>query len=116
MAGRHPLIAFLAGLPQFDAIALTDSVLELRSGCVVSASRSAAAGDADSRFRLNLAWPGGSRSAAPTHEVDAYKYIALQVQEAARLGFDLQLMAQSAERAMLDASEWRSDVKGDESP
>ncbi|RKT14102.1 hypothetical protein B0G69_7330 [Paraburkholderia sp. RAU2J] len=84
MAGRHPLIAFLAGLPQFDAIALTDSVLELRSGCVVSASRSAA-GDAGSRFRLNLAWPGGSGSAAPTHAVDAYKYIALQVQEAARL-------------------------------
>ncbi|CAB3698576.1 hypothetical protein LMG27174_03550 [Paraburkholderia rhynchosiae] len=36
MSGRHPLIAFLAGLPQYEAVPLRDCVVELRTGCVVS--------------------------------------------------------------------------------
>ncbi|CAB3698598.1 hypothetical protein LMG27174_03551 [Paraburkholderia rhynchosiae] len=41
------------------------------------------------------------------YSVDAYKYLALQVQEAAKLGFDMKLSSESAERAMVEASEWR---------
>jgi hypothetical protein len=42
--------------------------------------------------------------------VEAYKYVALQVHEAPRLGSETKLTAQAAERAMLDASEWSPDA------
>lgn len=103
MSARHPIIAFLAGLPQFDAVTHRDAVRELRSGCVVSAA-SDAASRAATRFELHLHWPGDPPRTH--HPVDAYKYVALQVQEAAQLGFDLKLTAQSAEAALVDASEW----------
>ena len=48
--------------------------------------------------------------------VDAYKYVASQVQEAARRGFDLQLAAQGAEPAMLVASKWRRDAADEQEP
>ncbi|MGN8137727.1 hypothetical protein ACTJLC_23795 [Paraburkholderia sp. 22099] len=103
MSSRHPIIAFLAGLPQFEALLHEDAVLDLRSGCIVSRCEPATT-EAGLRFRLNVRWPG---HAAPNpHPVDAYKYVALQVQEASHLGFDLKLTAESAELAMIAASDW----------
>jgi hypothetical protein len=61
----------------------------------------------DALIALRQAWCGC---------VDAYKYAALQVQEAARLGFDLPLAAQGAEQAMLVASERRLDAADEQVP
>jgi hypothetical protein len=107
MSGRHPLIAFLAGLPQFEDVSLQDCVVELRTGCVVSKHEPPGEGGAG-KFLLDLRWPGMSDSTSC--HVDAYTYLALQVQEAAKLGFDMKLSSESAARAIVEASEWRPEM------
>ncbi|HYS68513.1 MAG TPA: hypothetical protein VEN30_32485 [Paraburkholderia sp.] len=55
MSSRHPIIAFLAGLPQFEALLHEDAVLDLRSGGIVSRCEPSSS-EAGSRFQLNVQW------------------------------------------------------------
>ena len=81
---RHPMIQFLATLPQFDVVILDDAVIEMRSGTVVRMHQGH--GDTAHSDRLTLVWPGQSTD-KPVH-VDGKKYLDMAVRVAVRLGAD----------------------------
>ena len=77
----HPFLKYLSLLPQFHAFHLHGSVLEMRTGVVVTKVQSDEPKDADA---LNLRFP------AQGHDVECHvngwEYIRLQSLEAKRLG------------------------------
>ncbi len=77
----HPFLKFLSLLPQFHAVHLHESVLEMRTGVVVTKVKSDEPEYADT---LNLRFPG--QSPGVEYHVNGWEYVRLQSLEARRLG------------------------------
>lgn len=77
---RHPVIKFLSTLPQFAAQNLSDAVVHLRYGTVVSLIEYD-----EPKFKgmLSLRWPGQARDEVCF--VDMEKYVSLQISDASAM-------------------------------
>jgi hypothetical protein len=81
---RHPMIQFLAALPQFDVVILDDAVVEMRSGAIVRMHPGH--GESAHSDRLALVWPG--QATDKVCHVDGKKYLEMALRVAVRLGAD----------------------------
>lgn len=94
---NHPLLKFLATLPQFHTKLLEGAVLDMRSGAVVFKHD----GGDEPKYRntLTLRWPGQE----PGHYavVDGEKYGQLQVKEAVLLGADEAVLLPQLKSALI---------------
>ncbi|VVP61594.1 hypothetical protein PS874_06300 [Pseudomonas fluorescens] len=93
---NHPLLKFLATLPQFHTKLLDGAVLDMRSGAVVFKHD----GGDEPKYQntLTLRWPG--QEPGNYAVVDGEKYGRLQVKEAAQLGASEDALLQQLEKAL----------------
>lgn len=94
---NHPLLKFLAGLPQFHTKLLEGAVLDMRTGTFVF--KHDGGDEPKHRNTLNLRWPGQDPSLYAV--VDGEKYGYLQVKEAALLGEDEAALHQQLQKALI---------------
>ncbi|NNJ16725.1 hypothetical protein CSV86_016685 [Pseudomonas putida CSV86] len=81
-SSNHPLLKFLATLPQFHSQLLHSVVIDMRSGAVVS--KYDGGDEPKHRHSLLIRWP--AQTFAGQIIIDGEKYARLQVMEAVDLG------------------------------
>jgi len=93
---NHPLLKFLATLPQFFTALREGGVIDMRSGAFVSKHE----GGDEPKYRDTLAirWPG--QEVGVYAVVDGEKFGRLQVKEAVLLGADERALLQQLEKAL----------------
>ncbi|MCY1408970.1 hypothetical protein D9M71_243040 [compost metagenome] len=95
-SSTHPLLKFLAQLPQFHSQLLHGVVLEMRSGAVVS--KFDGGDEPKHRHSLQIRWP--AQSFDGNIVIDGEKYARLQVMEAVNLGANEEALLRALEVAL----------------
>ena len=93
---NHPLLKFLATLPQFFTALREGGVIDMRSGAFIS--KHDGGDEPKHRDTLNLRWPG--QEVGVYVVVDGEKYGRLQVKEAVLLGADEADLLRQLEKAL----------------
>jgi len=96
MTSNHPLLKFLATLPQFHSQLLHSSVVDMRSGAVVS--KFDGGDEPKHRHSLLIRWPAQTFDGQII--IDGEKYARLQVMEAVAFGVDEDVLSQALSEAL----------------
>ncbi len=92
----HPLLTFLAKLPQFQPRLTDGCVIEMRFGTAVSKFDG---GDEPKHYNtLSLRWPGQESDVYCI--VEGARYAALQIKEAIALGCDGKAMLEELDKVL----------------
>lgn len=94
---NHPLLKFLATLPQFHTALLMGGVIDMRSGAFVS--KYDGGDEPKHRNSLAIRWPGQPVDLKAI--IDGEKYGQLQIKEAALLGANEASLLQQLEEALI---------------
>lgn len=92
----HPLLKFLAKLPQFQTNLLMGGVLDMRSGAFVS--KYDGGDEPKHTHTLSIRWPGQAPDVLGL--VEGEKYARLQVEEAVALGADRSALVMALQTAL----------------
>lgn len=95
-SSNHPLLKFLAKLPQFHSQLLHGVVLDMRSGAVVS--KYDGGDEPKHRNSLQIRWPAQTFDGQIV--IDGEKYARLQTMEAVNLGADEGTLLRTLEEAL----------------
>lgn len=93
---NHPILKFLASLPQFHSQLLHGVVVDMRSGAVVS--KYDGGDEPKHRYSLQIRWPAQSFDGQII--IDGEKYARLQLMEAVNLGANEAYLSQALDEAM----------------
>ncbi|MEK2609542.1 hypothetical protein WLF18_10570 [Pseudomonas shirazensis] len=96
MSSTHPMLKFLATLPQFHSQLLHGVVIDMRSGAVVS--KYDGGDEPKYRHSLQIRWPAQTFDGQIV--IDGIKYARLQVMEAVNLGADEGTLSRALEEAL----------------
>lgn len=94
---NHPLLKFLADLPQFFTALREGGVIDMRSGAFVS--KYDGGDEPKHRNSLAIRWPGQPVELKAI--IDGEKYARLQIKEAALLGEDEGALLQQLNKALI---------------